>query len=122
MVISALQYLNISLKVIRYSDVCNVNVVKKLRYERFVREHLSIRTFVFRNTINLSNPSNSNLRVKKGISSIHLHPKTKRISPAGNRTRSPVTDEDTLHYTTEELDALDVSLMVYVMGKRPLPF
>ena len=121
MVISALQYLNISLKLIRYSDVCNVNVVKKLRYERFVREHLSIRTFVFRNTINLSNPSNSNLRVKKGISSIHLHPKTKRISPAGNRTPvSRVTGGDTHHYTTEELDALNLSLMVSVMGKRPL--
>ena len=61
----ALQYLNISLEVIRYSDLCNVNVVKKLRYSRVGREHLSIRTFAFRNTINLSNSSNSNLRVKK---------------------------------------------------------
>ena len=105
MVFIALQYLNISLEVIRYSDLCNVNVVKKLRYSRVGREHLSIRTFAFRNTINLSNSSNSNLRVKKSIWSIHLHPKTKRISPAGNRTPvSRVTGGDTHHYTTEELE------------------
>ena len=55
---------------------------------------------------------------KKSIPSIHLDPKAKRISPAGNRTPvSRVTGGDTHHYTTEELDALNVSLMVYVTGK-----
>ena len=50
----------------------------------------------------------------------HLNPKTKRISPAGNRTPvSRVTGGDTHHYTTEELNALNVSLMVHAMGKRP---
>ena len=64
MVFIALQYLNISLKVIRYSDVCNVNVVKKLCYKRFVRERWSIRTFLVRITINQSNPSNQTFKVK----------------------------------------------------------
>ena len=64
MVFIAFQYLNISLKVIRYSDVCNVNVVKKLCYKRFVRERWSIRTFLVRITINQSNPSNQTFKVK----------------------------------------------------------
>ena len=64
MVFIALQYLNISLKVIRYSDVCNVNVVKKLCYKRFVRERWSICTFLVRITINQSNPSNQTFKVK----------------------------------------------------------
>ena len=48
--------------------------------------------------------------------------KPKESPRRGIDPRSPVTDGDTLHYTAEELDALNVSLMVYVMGKRPLPF
>ena len=70
-----------------------------------------------------THPSNQTFKVKKeSISSIHLNPKTKRISPAGNRTPvSRVTGGDTHHYTTEELGALDVGLMVSVMGKRPMP-
>ena len=48
---------------------------------------------------------------KKSISSIDLNPETKRISPAGNRTPvSRVTGGDTHHYTTEELNALDLAL------------
>ena len=61
-----------------------------------------------------THPSNKRLRLKKkkkSISSIRLYPKTKRISPAGNRTQvSRVTGGDTQHYTTEELNALDLGL------------
>ena len=59
-----------------------------------------------------THPSNQTFKVtKESISSIHLNPKTKRISPAGNRTPvSRVTGGDTHHYTTEELDALDLGL------------
>ena len=73
--------------------------------------------------MNQTHPSNQTFKVKekKSIASIHLNPKTKRISPAGNRTPvSRVTGGDTHHYTTEELNALDLGLMGYVMGKRPI--
>ena len=47
----------------------------------------------------------------------------KRISPAGNRTPvSRVTGGDTHHYTTEELRAVAIGLMGYIMGKRPISF
>ena len=60
---------------------------------------------------------------KKNISSIHLNPKTKRISPAGNQTQvSRVTGGDTHQYTTEELDALDLGLMGYEWGNAPSHF
>ena len=60
---------------------------------------------------------------KKSISSIHLNPKTKSISPAGNRTPvSRVTFGDTPHYTTKELDALDLGLMGYEWGNAPSHF
>ena len=97
MVFIALQYLNISLKVIRYSDVCNINVVKKLRYQRFVRKHLSIRTFVFRNTINLSNPSNSNFRVKKKHSKHSSQFQNQRNLPGGES--NPGLPRDTRGYS-----------------------
>ena len=46
---------------------------------------------------------------KKRISYIYLNPKTKRISPAGNRIPvSRVTGRGTQHYTTEKLSALDL--------------
>ena len=73
--------------------------------------------------MNQTHPSNQTFKVKgkKSIASIHLNPKTKRISPAGNRTPvSRVTGGDTHHYTTEELNAIDLGLMAYVMGKRPI--
>ena len=59
-----------------------------------------------------THPSNQTFKVKKeSISSVHLNPKTKRISPAGNRTPVYcVTGGDTYHYTTEELNALDLGL------------
>ena len=80
-------------------SVCSVYVVKKIR----------IFVFLFWNTMKQTHPSNQTFKVKKkSISSVHLNPKTKKISPAGNRTPvSSVTDGDTHHYTTEELDALD---------------
>ena len=60
---------------------------------------------------------------KKSISSIHLNPKTKRISPAWNRTPvSRVTFGDTPRYTTKELDALDLGLMGYEWGDAPSHF
>ena len=59
---------------------------------------------------------------KKSIPYIYLNPKSKRISPAGNRTPvSRVTGGDTHHYTTEELGALALGLMGTVIGKRPIP-
>ena len=98
-------------------------MVKNYARGDFVREILS--TVLFRNT-NLSNaPFILNFRVeilKKSIPYIYLNPKTKRISPAVNRTPvSRVTGGDTHHYTTEELGALDWGLMGNVMGKRPIP-
>ena len=59
-----------------------------------------------------THPSNQTFKVKKkNISSIHLNPKTKRISPAGIRTPvSRMTGGDTHHYTTEDLNALDLGL------------
>ena len=57
--------------------------------------------------------SNVQGKKKKSISSIHLNPKTKRISPAGNRTPvSRVTGGDTHHYTTEELNTLELGLVL----------
>ena len=62
------------------------------------------------------------IKRKKSIPSIHLNPKG--ISPAGNRTPvSRVTGGgDTHHYTTEELDALKLSLMVYKWRNAPSHF
>ena len=103
--------------------VCNIGVVKQLRQRRFEREILS--KVLFQNTIYQTHPSDQTLGLKlkkqnknknKRISYIYLNPKTKRISPAGNRT--PVSHQ----YTTEELSALDLGLMGYVMGKRPISF
>ena len=43
--------------------------------------------------------------------------------PKGNRIPvSRVTDGDAHHYTTKELDALDLGLMVYEWGKAPSHF
>ena len=77
-------------------------MVKKLR----------IFVFLFWNTMKQTRPSNQTFKVKKkAFLSIHLNPKTKRISPAGNRTPvSRVTGGDTHHYTTEELNALVLGL------------
>ena len=76
------------------------------------RKKLRIFVFLFWNTMKQMHPSNQTFKVKKrSISSIHLNPKTKRISPAGNRSPvSRVTGGDTHHYTTEELNALDLGL------------
>ena len=79
-------------------------------------------TGLFRNTIYQMHPSyqtsgltlkkkkqNKTKQKKKRISYISLNPKTKRISPAGNRIPvSRVTRRGTQHYTTEKLSALDL--------------
>ena len=118
----------LKLKFLFNKFVCNIGVVKQLRQRRFEREILS--QVLFQNTIYQTYPSDQTLGLKlkkqnkakqnknknKRISYIYLNPKTKRISPAGNRT--PVYH----HYTTEELSALDLGLMGYVMGKRPVSF
>ena len=63
----------------------------------------------------------SRLKEKKKHWSIHLNPKTKRISPARNRTPvSRVTGGDTHHCTTEEPNVLDSGIMGYGMGKHPI--
>ena len=52
---------------------------------------------------------NKKQQQQKRISYIYLNPKTKRISPAGNRIPvSRVTGRGTQHYTTEKLSALDL--------------
>ena len=75
---------------------------------------------LFWNTMKQTHPLNQTFKVKKeSILSVHLNPKTKRISQAGNRTPvSCVTGGDTYHYTTVELNALDLGLGLW-MGKRP---
>lgn len=80
----ALQYLNISLKVVRYSDVSNVNVVTKITLEEIcISEYdQSIEPFKFK---------------------LQGKTTTKSISPAENQTPvSHVTGDDTHHYTIEE--------------------
>ena len=63
------------------------------------------------------------LKKKKSFPYIYLNPQTKRISSAGNRTPvSRVTGGDTHHYTTEELSAVAIGLIGYIMGKRPISF
>ena len=102
-----------------------INLYVKLTWSNITLEEICKRNFKYSliPEYDLSNaPFILNFRVelkkKKSIPYIHLNPKTKRISSAGNRTPvSRVTGGDTHHYTTEELGALDLGLMGNVMGK-----
>ena len=106
-----------------------INLYVTLTWSKITLEEICKRNFKYSliPEYDLSNaPFILNFRVeikkKKSIPYIYLNPKTKRISPAGNRTPvSRVTGGDTHHYTTEELGALDLGLMGNVMGKRPIP-
>ena len=106
-----------------------INLYVKLTWSNITLEEICKRNFKYSliPEYDLSNaPFILNFRVelkkKKSIPYIHLNPKTKRISSAGNRTPvSRVTGGDTHHYTTEELGAFNLGLMGNVMGKRPIP-
>ena len=94
--------------------------------QRYAVKKLRIFLFLFWNTMNKMKRTFQIKRLRlrtKSISSIHLNPKTKRISSAGNRTPvSRVTGGDTHHYTTEELGALVLGLMGNVTGNAPSHF
>ena len=73
---------------------------------------------------NVNAPFKSNIDGQKSLPSIHLNPKIKRLSPAGNEIPvSRVTGGDTRHYTTEGLDTLELGLMgVMQWGYAPFHF
>ena len=105
-----------------------INLYVKLTWSKITLEEICKRNFKYSliPEYDLSNaPFILNFRVeikKKSIPYIYLNRKTKRISPAGNRTPvSRVTGGDTHHYTTEELGALALGLMGTVIGKRLIP-
>ena len=103
-----------------------INLYVTLTWSKITLEEICKRNFKYSliPEYDLSNaPFILNFRVeinKKSIPYIYLNPKSKRISPAGNRTPvSRVTGGDTHHYTTEELSALSVSLYVLYNGETP---